>query len=206
MDTTKKRNIIDLEDFSNYRTNDQIIERARQNLKQGPWDYLVGASESETTQRRNRLSFDKIAFRPRVLIDVTNIDNSITFIDETLRIPVLLAPIGSLQVFDSEGGVAVAKAAGKFGIMPVVSSVTEPSLEETMNSSDFPKIFQLYIQGDWEWTINYAESVDILNVVNNVILFHPNLLDNNKEYWFELHNIKRTLCHRIINGDSTLTY
>ena len=160
MDTTEKRIIIDLEDFSNYRTNDQIIERARQNLKQGPWDYLVGASESETTQRRNRLSFDKIAFRPRVLIDVTNIDNSITFIDETLRIPVLLAPIGSLQVFDPEGGVAVAKAAGKFGIMPVVSSVTEPSLEETMNSSDFPKIFQLYVQGDWEWTKNMIERVE----------------------------------------------
>lgn len=148
------------EDFSKYHTNDQIIERARQNLAQGPWDYLVGASESETTQSRNRLSFDKIAFRPRVLRDVSNINNSVTFINETLRIPLLLAPIGSLQVFDLEGAVASAKAAGEFGIMPVVSSVTEPSLEETMQSSPFSKIFQLYVQGDWEWTKNMIERVE----------------------------------------------
>ena len=31
------------EDFSLYQTNEQIIQRARQNLAQGPWDYLVGA-------------------------------------------------------------------------------------------------------------------------------------------------------------------
>ena len=142
------------DDFSNYLTNDQIIELAKERLEQGPWDYLVGASESETTQRRNRLAFDKVGFRPRVLIDVSTIDNSTEFIGQTLRIPVLLAPIGSLQVFDSKGGITVAKAAEKFGTIQVVSSVTEPSLEETMESSSFSKIFQLYVQGDWEWTKN----------------------------------------------------
>jgi len=142
------------DDFSNYLTNDQIIELAKERLDQGPWDYLVGASESETTQRRNRLAFDKVGFRPRVLIDVSTIDNSTEFIGQTLRIPVLLAPIGLLQVFDSKGGITVAKAAEKFGTIQVVSSVTEPSLEETMESSSFSKIFQLYVQGDWEWTKN----------------------------------------------------
>ena len=142
------------DDFSNYLTNDQIIELAKERLEQGPWDYLVGASESETTQRRNRLAFDKVGFRPRVLIDVSTIDNSTEFIGQTLRIPVLLAPIGSLQVFDSKGGITVAKAAEKFGTIQVVSSVTEPSLEETMESSSLSKIFQLYVQGDWEWTKN----------------------------------------------------
>lgn len=152
IDTDSRPIVTTQKSFSGYLTNDQIIERARQNLAQGPWDYLVGASESETTQSRNRLAFDKIAFRPRVLRDVSNINNSVTFINETLRIPLLLAPIGSLQVFDPEGASATAKAAGEFGIMPVVSSVTEPSLEETMQSSPFSKIFQLYVQGDWEWT------------------------------------------------------
>jgi glycolate oxidase len=69
-----------------------------------------------------------------------------------MRIPVLLAPVGSLQVFIPEGGAAAAKAAGEFGVVHVVSSVTEPSLEETMAVTDSPKIFQLYIHGDWDWT------------------------------------------------------
>ncbi len=62
------------EDFSTYLTNEQIIQRARENLPQGPWDYLVGASESETTMRRNRLAFDTVAFRPRVFVDVYSVD------------------------------------------------------------------------------------------------------------------------------------
>ena len=41
------------------KSNEQIIQLARNNLEQGPWDYLVGGAESETTMRRNRLAFDK---------------------------------------------------------------------------------------------------------------------------------------------------
>ena len=141
-----------MEDFSNYLTNEQIIQRARENLAQGPWDYLSGASESETTQRRNRLAFDRIAFRPRVLVDVRNVDASTDFIGHKINIPLMLAPIGSLQVFHPDGGAAATAAAGQFGTMHELSSATLPSLEETMAASDFAKSYQLYIHGDWEWT------------------------------------------------------
>ncbi|MCE2466071.1 MAG: alpha-hydroxy-acid oxidizing protein, partial [Dehalococcoidia bacterium] len=49
-------------------------------MKQGAWDYVVGGADSETTLRRNRRAFDKIAFRPRVLVDVSNVDPSTTFL------------------------------------------------------------------------------------------------------------------------------
>ena len=133
-------------------TNEEIIQAARRNLAQGPWDYLVGGSESETTMRRNRLAFDRLAFRPRVLVDVSNTDPSTTFLRHPMRIPVMLAPIGSLQVFTPEGGCAAAQAAAEFGTVHVVSSVTEPALEEIAASADGPKVFQLYVHGDWGWT------------------------------------------------------
>jgi len=135
-----------------YISNEEIVQAARRNLPQGVWDYLVGGSESETTLRRNRLAFDRVAFRPRVLVDVSKIDPSTTFLGHRLRIPVMLAPIGSLQVFTPEGGVASAKAAAEFGIIQVVSSATEPSLEEIAAATKAPKVFQLYLHGDWEWT------------------------------------------------------
>ena len=137
---------------TDFVSNEEIVQEARRRLAQGPWDYLVGASESETTMRRNRLAFDRIAFRPRVLVDVANIDTSVTFLGHHMRIPIMLAPVGSLQVFVPEGAAATAKAADAFGIIHVVSSVTEPSLEDTSAASDSPKIFQLYIHGDWDWT------------------------------------------------------
>ena len=136
---------------SQFLSNEEIVQRARKNLPQGAWDYLVGASESETTMRRNRLAFDKLAFRPRVLRDVSSIDTSTTFLGHNLRIPALLAPIGSLQVFHPDAGAGSTKAAAEFGIMHVLSSVTDPTLEETAAAVDYPKVFQLYLHGDWGW-------------------------------------------------------
>ena len=138
---------------SQFLSNEEIVLRARKNLPQGAWDYLVGASESETTMRRNRLAFDRLAFRPRILNDVSKVDTSTTFLGNDLRIPALLAPIGSLQVFNPEGGAASTRAAAEFGITHVVSSVTEPSLEDISAAADRPKVFQLYIHGDWGWIV-----------------------------------------------------
>jgi glycolate oxidase len=137
---------------SDFVTNEELVQAARRRLAQGPWDYLVGGTESETTMRRNRLAFDRLAFRPRVLVDVSSIDRSTTFLGHNLRIPVILAPIGGLQNFDPEGGVAVARAAEEFGTLQVVSSATLPTLEETAAATESPKIYQLYIRGDWDWT------------------------------------------------------
>ena len=134
-----------------FLSNEEIVQRARVNLHQGAWDYLVGASESETTMRRNRLAFDQVAFRPRVLVDVSSVDTSTTFLGHNLRIPVLLAPIGSLQVFNPDGGAASTRAAAEYGVMHVVSSVTEPGLEAIAEAVDYPKVFQLYLHGDWAW-------------------------------------------------------
>jgi glycolate oxidase len=100
---------------------------------------------------RNRFGLDSLAFRPRVLVDVSHIDASTTFLGHKLRIPVMLAPIGSLQIITPEGAVAVAKAAHEFGTINFVSSVTQPSLEETAAASPHAKIFQLYVQGDMYW-------------------------------------------------------
>ena len=144
---------------SQFLSNEEIVQRARKNLHQGAWDYLVGASESETTMRRNRLAFDRVAFRPRVLRDVSKIDSSTAFLGCDLRIPALLAPIGSLQVFNPEGGAASTRAAADFGIMHVVSSVTQPTLEEIAAAADRPKVFQLYIHGDWEWVKEMLDRV-----------------------------------------------
>src|SRR5918994_3541034 len=132
-------------------TNQEVIMTARRNLTQDVWDYLSGGAESETTMRRNRLGFDSLALRPRGLVDVSKVDTSTTFLGQKLSIPVMLAPIGSLQTITPQGGVAVAKAAAEFGTMNFVSSVTQLSLEEIAASTDHPKIFQLYIRGGLDW-------------------------------------------------------
>lgn len=136
---------------SNFVTTQEIITQARRNLSQHVWHYLTGGAESETTMCRNRLALDSLALRPRVLVEVSKIDASTMFLGNRLRIPVMLAPIGSLQIMTPEGAVAVAKAAYEFGTLNFVSSVTQPNLEETAAATPHPKIFQLYVQGDMRW-------------------------------------------------------
>lgn len=135
----------------NYATTHNILLEARRKVAQPVWNYVTGASETETTMRRNRHALDCLAFRPRVMRDMTDIDTGVSFLGHRLRIPAMLAPIGSLQTIVPEGAVAVAQAAEKFGTLNFVSTVTQPSLEEIAASVDHPKIFQIYLRGDDDW-------------------------------------------------------
>ena len=56
------------------KTTIDFIKKAKKKLPKETWDYLIGASETETTFKRNRFALDNIAFRPRILRDVENVD------------------------------------------------------------------------------------------------------------------------------------
>ena len=135
----------------------EFVTQARTNLNRNHWDYLIGGSETETTLARNRLAFDAIGFRPRVLRDVSNIDCSRGLFGKKLRIPVLCAPVGSLEVFEPGGGATVAAATREFGNGMILSSVSQPGLDETAKASgDGFKIFQLYVRGDAVWVDDHV--------------------------------------------------
>ena len=129
----------------------EIVKAAKPRLNRNIWDYLVGATETETTMRRNRLALDSMAFRPRVLCDVSSIHSGGDFLGRRLRLPVALAPVGSLESFDSGGGATVARAAAAFGVPMFCSSVTHPGLEKVAEAGGGPKVFQLYVRGDEAW-------------------------------------------------------
>lgn len=131
-----------------FLTLHEIVAAARRNLAPGPWSYLTGGAETETTVRRNRQALDSIAFRPRVLRDVSHIDVSGLFFDKKTRIPVMLAPIGGLESIVADGAAAAARAAAQFGIPQMLSSVCKPGLEATAAASPAHKVFQLYVRGD----------------------------------------------------------
>jgi glycolate oxidase len=133
------------EEFQNLH---EFVRKARASLNQNAWDYIVGAAETETTMRRNRMSLDEIAFRPRVLRDVAAVDGSVDVFGRKLRLPVMLAPVGALEIFDPGAAASVARAAGTFGAAHMLSSVSEPGLEKVAEAApDAMRIFQLYVRG-----------------------------------------------------------
>jgi glycolate oxidase len=135
----------------------EFVKVARQNLDRNNWDYLIGGSETETTLARNRLALDSIGFRPRVLRDVSNVDCTRLLFGRKLRIPVLCAPVGSLEVFEPGGGATVAAATSRFGNGMILSSVSHPGLDKTAEAAgDGFRIFQLYVRGDEAWVDDHV--------------------------------------------------
>src|SRR6266404_6206837 len=135
------------EEFQNLH---EFVRKARANLNQNAWDYIVGAAETETTMRRNRMALDEIAFRPRVLRNVAKVDATVERFGRKMRLPVMLAPVGALEIFDPQGAAAsVARGAGRFGAAHMLSSVSEPGLEKVAEAApDALRLFQLYVRGD----------------------------------------------------------
>ena len=134
-----------------FETATDMIRMARRNMRQDAWDYVCGAAESETSLRRNRMALDSLAFRPRICRDVSEIDTSTSLFGHKLRIPVILAPMGSIQNFADRAALEVDDAARDFGSINFISTVTEPSLEELAANSAHPKCFQIYVRGDDQW-------------------------------------------------------
>jgi len=139
-----------------FQTLSELVKAARLNLASGPWDYLIGGAETETTLRRNRQALDSIAFRPRVLRNVAKVDTSSSLFGRPMRIPVMLAPVGSVESFTPGGGATAAQASGEFGVPQMLSSVCNPGLEATAAAADNFRIFQLYVRGDDAWVDDHV--------------------------------------------------
>ena len=129
----------------------EIVNAARDSLNADIWDYLRGGTDSETTVMRNRLALDSLAFRPRVLVDVAEVSCRTHFLGHDLRLPVTMAPVGSLESFAEGGGVTAHAGAAEFGAGFCISSVSSFSLEDVAAAGNGLKIFQLYKRGDADW-------------------------------------------------------
>jgi isopentenyl diphosphate isomerase/L-lactate dehydrogenase-like FMN-dependent dehydrogenase len=139
-----------------FLTLQEIVAAARRNVAPGPWSYLIGGAETETTVRRNRHALDSIAFRPRVLRNVSKINCEGDFLGTKTRLPILLAPIGGLESIVEGGAAAAARAAAQFGVPQMLSSVCQPGLEETAAAAQTTRCFQLYVRGDDAWVDDWV--------------------------------------------------
>ena len=139
-----------------YQALHEFVDDAEQRLGRDTWGYLVGGTETETTVARNRQALDSVAFRPRVLRDVSAVDASATLLGHRIALPVALAPVGSLESFHPGGAAEAARGAATAGVPIIVSSVTQPGLEAAAAAAQGPKIFQLYVRGDAGFVDNHA--------------------------------------------------
>ncbi|MFP6806313.1 MAG: alpha-hydroxy acid oxidase [Pseudomonadales bacterium] len=134
-----------------FATLTEMVDMARKKLDQNSWDYLMGAADTESALNRNRYGLDSWVFRPRVLNDVRNVNYATELLGHPLKMPVILPPIGSIQLFESGGGSSVAKAAQDYGTLQVLSSSCTPDFEQVAKDVPGARVYQLYLMGDQAW-------------------------------------------------------
>ncbi len=146
--------------MSSFATFGEVADAARERLDPEVWDYCAGGAGSEATLRRNRAALDALVLRPRVLRDVAERRAGARFLGIDLRLPVLLAPVGTISLFDAGGAATCARAAERAGTAAFVGVLSVPALEDVAEAAAAPLIYQLYVRGDRPWTLEQAKKAE----------------------------------------------
>jgi 4-hydroxymandelate oxidase len=129
-------------------TVDDYETLARERMEPSAYDYYAGGAGDERTLAGNRLAFDRLSLRPRILVDVSTIDVRTTVAGQALELPVMLAPTAFNRLANPDGELAAARAAGGAGTLMVASTMSTCSLEEIAAEATGPLWFQLYVYKD----------------------------------------------------------
>src|SRR5438552_14164960 len=116
----------------------QLEELARQVIEPGAFDYIAGGADDEVSLRRNREDFERITLRPRMLVDVSNVDTSTTVLGTRVGLPVLLAPTAGHKLCCEEGEHATARAVAAADTIMILSTLSTTRLEDVAAASESP--------------------------------------------------------------------
>jgi isopentenyl diphosphate isomerase/L-lactate dehydrogenase-like FMN-dependent dehydrogenase len=124
---------------------------AKRRTPKGPFDYTDGSAESEVTLDRARRAYLDLEFRPNILHDVSIVDTSCQILGEKFKMPFGIAPTGFTRMMHTEGEIAGARAAEKFGIPFSLSTLGTSTIEDVVKAApDGVNWFQLYMWKDRE--------------------------------------------------------
>jgi L-lactate dehydrogenase (cytochrome) len=124
---------------------------ARRRVPKLFFDYADSGSFTESTYRANEADFGGIKFRQRVLVDMAERSLETTMIGEPVAMPVALAPTGLCGMQHADGEILAARAAERFGVPFVLSTMSICSIEDVAAATTRPFWFQLYVMRDREF-------------------------------------------------------
>lgn len=125
-----------------------LRDLAKRRIPQAIFDYADGGSYEERTLRWNTDDLDAIAFRQRVMIDVSAISLATTLLGTPASMPLAIAPTGLAGFFHADGEILGARAAAAFGIPFCLSTMSICSIEDVRAATSQPFWFQQYLMRD----------------------------------------------------------
>ena len=112
------------------------------------YDYADSGSWTESTYRANESDFQTIKLRQRVAVNMENRTTVTKMVGVDTKMPVAIAPVGLTGMQSADGEIKAAKAAEKFGIPFILSTMSICSIEDIAANTTAPFMFQLYMMRD----------------------------------------------------------
>ncbi|OAA68405.1 mitochondrial fmn-dependent dehydrogenase [Niveomyces insectorum RCEF 264] len=138
---------------------------ARRVMKRGAWAYYSSAADDEISLRENRTAFQRVWFRPRVLVDVARVDLSTTMLGCRVAAPFYVTATALGRLGHPDGETVLTKAAAAHNVVQMIPTLASCSFDEIVDAAAGPgqpfQWLQLYVNRDREITrriIQRAES------------------------------------------------
>ena len=139
-------------------TIDDLRTIARRRTPRAAFDYTEGAAEAEISLARARQAFRDIEFHPEILRDVSQVCTGWDVLGAPVALPFGIAPTGFTRMMQTEGEVAGASAAGRFGIPFTLSTLGTTSIEGVQSANPNGRNwFQLYVWRDRDQSMALVE-------------------------------------------------
>jgi L-lactate dehydrogenase (cytochrome) len=120
---------------------------AKRRLPQMVFDYIDGGAEREWTLKENCRAFEDVMFRPRSAVATSSCDLSTTVLGQPIKLPFILAPVGSSRMFYPRGEEHAARAAGEAGTIYSLSTLSGCRMEDVKQATNGNAWYQLYLVG-----------------------------------------------------------
>ncbi|HLX45832.1 MAG TPA: alpha-hydroxy acid oxidase [Bryobacteraceae bacterium] len=104
----------------------------------------------------DRTFFDRITFRPRMMVPTTNLDLTSELFGEKMFAPIIAGPIGHQQAFHPDGELATVRGASAAKTVMVVSSESSVPLEKIAAESKTTLWYQVFPDADMAARIQQA--------------------------------------------------
>ncbi|KAJ3361837.1 hypothetical protein HDU91_003723 [Kappamyces sp. JEL0680] len=139
---------------------------AKSVLSREAWAYYSSGGEDELTLQENQHAFNRIWFKPRVLVNVKHVDSSTTFFGTKTRLPIYITATALGKLGHPDGEVVLTKAAGTRGIIQMIPTLASCSLVEMVDASlaTQSQWFQLYVNADRSLTRDIIDKAQRLGV------------------------------------------
>ena len=135
-------------DFRRAITIEDLRRMARRRLPNFSFEYVEGGAEDESTLRRNRDVFERIAWLPRALVGAGPADLGTEIFGRPSNMPLVIAPTGFNGLLWPQGDIALAKAAAAAGVPFTLSTASNCAVGRLAAAVQGNLWYQLYAYKD----------------------------------------------------------